>query len=1489
MWVLDGERVLMSHLLWKNVIRFCVSSSVMLALLGSGIVHGEVVINEFVASNREGLQDEDGAYPDWIELYNSGDTAVPLLGWSLTDDPGDPDRWTFPDITLGVGEYLVVFASAKDRRPTNGDNLHTNFELNVSGEYLALCDASDVPQVPSVFDPQYPTQVADVSHGLYAGGSGYWYFDMPTPGTANEGGNVYSAYAGTPEFSRSGGTFTDPFSLELVAEAPGAVIHYTLDGSLPTGTSSVYTNPIAISTTTQVRAHASGPGLLPSPVVGEVYLALDSGIEEFESNLPLAVIDSLGFNIDSEDGGDRPFRPVLSVFIDTDEGTGRAAITDEADYAGYGAMHVRGESTAGYQKKQYRFETRDEFGEDKDVPLLGFPSEADWILHGPFSDKTLMRNYMVYDSWWRGRMGRIGVRTRLVEMFLDREGDGTVSIEDYVGVYVLMEKVERGASRVDIARLEPDHNSEPEITGGYIFRHDWQGDPGFTTDIYNDYLVYEEPEWDEITPAQEEWIKAYCDEFEAALSGSNFTDPDEGYAKYVDVGSFIDNQIMVEIGRNVDGYVLSTFFYKDRGGKITMGPVWDYNGSLGGADYFCACQTDGWHYEFDETNCPECREGGATFPADNYDSFHWWERMMEDPEYLLQFADRWFDLREEAFATASLMQEIDDNAALLTDNGALDSAVTRNFTLSRWLEDVPDNDLLSYNAWPNYYDNTHHDAEYMDYVNWMKDWITDRLDWMDWEIAGEFGAAPPVFYVNGGRQDAGGHIQSGDVLAIEAPAGVSGTVYYTLDGSDPRVPGTPPEVAGTAIQYTDPITLTDTTHIKARILDGTSWSALNKATFYVRDLSDALRVTEIMYHPAGGSAEFIELQNVGGNAEDISGVYFSDGIQFAFPAGTIVQPGEYIVLVSSRDEPSFVSQYPGVAIGGLYKLKLDNGGEAIAVNNANDDVLISFTYDDDAPWPTQPDGLGFSLVRVNLEGDPNDPASWRASTEAGGSPGQGDENIPVTAAFTAHPTSGNRTLTVEFTDQSTGTISGWSWDFGDGGTSAAQNPSHAYRSVGSFTVSLTVSGPGGSDVETKTDYIQVTERPQVAAFTADPTSGDRPLTVQFTDVSSGSIASWSWDFGDGYESSVQNPLHTYYFAGDHTVTLTVSGPSGSDTETTVIHVDQGSSDAERYKVIVDDIKVTYSRGGCLAWYNDLDGTLRVEVWEDGGTLNVICREEAAMYWDSRCDVYIYAPDASIKKMNLKGRPETQLFVCGQVGYVKNFKLKHGFVGDTAFYGPEVGLGSAALDPPKKILIKSGWSTAAVLGIGYPELRFDPEGAENEVGSVELKPKPFEILLDEDDDDPDGVAVAGAEASVEAKAAYIFEQGDLKVIYSKPGCVAYYDAVDGILRIAISESDGDLTVKCGEEAYLEWEDYCDIYIDAPTASINVMNLKGRPETQLHVAGEVASVNKFKLKYGSVGGTDYYGPEVGLANTSLELPNKIKILWGWTTAPVLGVSY
>lgn len=172
-----------------------------------------------------------------------------------------------------------------------------------------------------------------------------------------------------------------------------------------------------------------------------------------------------------------------------------------------------------------------------------------------------------------------------------------------------------------------------------------------------------------------------------------------------------------------------------------------------------------------------------------------------------------------------------------------------------------------------------------------------------------------------------------------------------------------------------------------------------------------------------------------------------------------------------------------------------------------------------------------------------------------------DSTTPTTpilrlkADFRGVPRSGSAPLTVQFTDLSTSKlgIAAWSWDFGDGSTSTEQNPMYGYTSEGVYTVSLTITGPEGSDTATKVNYVSVSAPTGdiVAGFTALPSSGVKPLSVQFTDISTSvsGITSWSWDFGDTGTSTVQSPLYVYATEGTYTVSLTVSGPDGSDTET----------------------------------------------------------------------------------------------------------------------------------------------------------------------------------------------------------------------------------------------------------------------------------------------------------------------------------------------------
>ncbi|MCB0142957.1 MAG: CotH kinase family protein, partial [Caldilineaceae bacterium] len=221
------------------------------------------------------------------------------------------------------------------------------------------------------------------------------------------------------------------------------------------------------------------------------------------------------------------------------------------------------------------------------------------------------------------------------------------------------------------------------------------------------------------------------------------------------------------------------------------------------------------------------------------------------------------------------------------------------------------------------------------------------------------------------------------VLTFDAGAG---TIYYTLDGTDPRTPisGTPAE---TALLYAGPLTIDRTTVVKARLFDAATghWSALADAMYYPADASSAVRITEIMYNPLGGDAyEFVEIQNVGDRPVDLSNAYF-EGVDFRFAPYTLLQPGAYKTMVS--DFRKFRERYAHAEIDGVYGRKLSNRGETLTLRDIEGNVLASVSYGVDQGWPLSANGLGDSLV-WNGQGDPNQAQNWRASTQINGSPGE---------------------------------------------------------------------------------------------------------------------------------------------------------------------------------------------------------------------------------------------------------------------------------------------------------------------------------------------------------------------------------------------------------------------------------------------------------------------------------------------------------------------
>jgi len=409
-----------------------------------------------------------------------------------------------------------------------------------------------------------------------------------------------------------------------------------------------------------------------------------------------------------------------------------------------------------------------------------------------------MRDVLAYEL--SNKMGRWAPHTRFVEVFVN-ESATKLGMENYAGVYVLEEKITRDKNRVNIAKLNPSENHEPEISGGYIFKKDHTGrferkrfDPegpaqagtttnrsgyptppgGFPADpagffpsykastnrvvkpptrttsarpaapkkpkadpnrprtnyvaaaapegikvsdetifhedeyfrstLQRNQFYYYDPEADEITPVQRAWLKDYVNRFETALYGPNFTNAAAGYRAFIDADSFIDYHLLVEVTKNVDAFRFSTFYYKDRGGRLNMGPPWDWNLSFGNADGKQGWMPDHWLWpQLDDTQ------------------YSWFRRLFEDPDFAQRYVDRWAQLRTNVFAASNILARIDELAA------ALNESQERNF--GKW-------DIMGRHVTPNY----HVADSFPEEIEWMKNWITNRLTW----IENQFPPAPAV-------------------------------------------------------------------------------------------------------------------------------------------------------------------------------------------------------------------------------------------------------------------------------------------------------------------------------------------------------------------------------------------------------------------------------------------------------------------------------------------------------------------------------------------------------------------------------------------------------------------------------------------------------------------------------------------------------------------------------------------------------------------------
>ena len=787
-------------------------------------VTGRVVIEEIMADNATGLEDEDLDHPDWIDLYNGTASPVSLAGWRLEYVPSPmpgataPAAVTYqlPGVTLPAYGHQIIFASGKNRftnvRP------HASFRLLKEGGTITLVRPDGTTVEHSL---TYGPQQEDVSFGGVGTSQAPGFLETATPGSDNDGRHAAGRRVSPPAFFRADSsppteqpsaviTAALSLGLRLPADAPpGSEIRYTLNSFEPDENSPVYSAPLAITAGACVKARVFAPGHLPSRTGNRSFIWLSSSADTsatslvnvasnynasgraFSSNLPILVLDSYTRNVDelTNPFGLRPYRFTQVAVYDVKAESGRASLANSPDQMLRAGTHVRGQSSSGQAERPYALEFwKEDNDDDRDEPLLGMPSHSDWVLQTLTLDKSLLRNYVMQQAMLDANGPGSGVRCRYVEVFFN-QGNGTVDYGDYRGVYLLMEKVSRGKERVDVAKLNDSMSDPALISGGFIFKNDKTpyerrinaasnpAVPGSS----RDYDIYDpEP----VTDVQANALVAWLNRMTAALASADFKDPASSnyHGRWLDTGSFIDRTLWLELCKEVDAYTFSYYFSKDRGGPLKAFPLWDVDRSLGNANYAYSGSTTGMKWWVAGSN------------------YTYYTRLQQDPEFVDRYWNRWTALRRSHFSREKLFARIEAVYALLTDGSRADIVSTT--TAATMAVQVPA--ARHYRKYPilgtvsllQGQGGQANRTTWRQEVDAVKSWLAERLDWMD----GAPQAADPNTLVerlrpvepvaaSTGEPSYGGITPSAHRLRLNNPNPRGGVTYFTIDGPDPRQPG----------------------------------------------------------------------------------------------------------------------------------------------------------------------------------------------------------------------------------------------------------------------------------------------------------------------------------------------------------------------------------------------------------------------------------------------------------------------------------------------------------------------------------------------------------------------------------------------------------------------------------------------------------------------------------------------------------------------------
>ncbi|MEM7232857.1 MAG: lamin tail domain-containing protein [Planctomycetota bacterium] len=775
------------------------------------------------------------------------------------------------------------------------------------------------------------------------------YFGQPTPGAPNATG--FPGFAEPPTFSVESQAVTAAFDLEL-SGPEGTVIRYTTDRSTPDINSPVYSEPIRVDGLSTVTALAFTDGLLPSVPEAHSYIFLAANVAGRDSDIPIIIINTFGQAVADCNSSNRTNAHVHIVQPEN----GRALMVGSPVFTGRAGVKRRGASTCGRQKHSMNLELRDNEGQEQDVRLLDWAPESDYVLYGGYNfDHALMRNVLAYDL--SNQAGQWAVKTNYVEVYLNTSNSTTIASNHYWGLYTLMEKIQPGGGRLDISRLEPEENEEPQISSGYVFKRDrnQQGEPEVPAPgaCNGSSVVVEFPKT--MSSQQRTYLTRILADLNSRLASQR---PLESAGPIMDVTSWIDHHILNMMPKNVDAFRLSGFSHVYEG-KVFRGPSWDYDRSMGSTDgrdreprswantggdggtqYF-ACGYYGRLFR-GPINIP----GAGRPPLSDSD----WDRL---------YRERWRELRDGPLSTENILASIDGHAEASRESWP------RNF--QRWRQGSTQNAA----------------------VTTLKNWLSARVAWIDSQFI-----EPPVLGTEGGDFDA--------PFMLEMSTS-NGTVWYTLNGTDPQ--NSPDR-----IEYSGPIEISMNTRVIARSRVGNSvWSGSTEAV-YVFERANLI-ISEVNYHPLlpegsdfrESDFEFIEIQNAGDEAVNLNGYSLESSSTLSFEFGdTTLEPGAFLVI--ARDAEALRSAYEyEIPIAGEIARTMSNTRLGLSIEGPVGEVLVEFEYDDD--WYPETDGKGPTLVVYDPKAPRDafmDAKNWRASAEVGGSPGRADASS-VTATSRRRP------------------------------------------------------------------------------------------------------------------------------------------------------------------------------------------------------------------------------------------------------------------------------------------------------------------------------------------------------------------------------------------------------------------------------------------------------------------------------------------------------